>query len=166
MKPKQAPKYPRNHEIGGNSIRIVTPSGTDTVPKHLAIKKAKELGLDLIQISKEPSGLAICKIADFGKFKYEMEKKPKAKPHKEKEIGLRPVTDPHDLEIKTNHAKEFLESGHSVTFKLKFKGREKAHKEIGRALLDKLKEMFSLEGRTENVQSHENGMILRIHPKH
>lgn len=106
-----------------------------------ALKKAEELGVDLVEISptaKPP----VCKIMDYGKFKYREQKKAheakmKQKQVHVKEIKLRPVTDDHDYQIKLRNAKRFLEDGDKVKFVVQFRGREMAHQELGLRYLQK-----------------------------
>jgi translation initiation factor IF-3 len=97
----------------------------------------------------------VCKILNFGKYQYELDKKEKlAKKHQKivhlKEVKIRPNIGQHDLEIKLKHADEFLADGDKVKFSLRFKGREAAHKEIGFALFIKIK--LYLEGRVKIEQ--------------
>jgi len=106
-----------------------------------ALSKATELGVDLVEISptaKPP----VCKIMDYGKFKYREQKKAheakmKQKQVHVKEIKLRPVTDDHDYQIKLRNAKRFLEDGDKVKFVVQFRGREMAHQELGLRYLQK-----------------------------
>ncbi|MBU4484013.1 translation initiation factor IF-3 [bacterium] len=114
-----------------------------------AIEKARDLGMDLVEISPNASP-PVCKIMDYGKFKYEKSKKQKDAKKKQvvthlKEIKLRPKTDKHDLEHKIKHAKEFFEEGDKVKFTIRFRGREMAYKEQGRAIMeDILKQLGEL----------------------
>lgn len=106
-----------------------------------AMQRAEELGVDLVEISptaKPP----VCKLMDFGKFKYREQKraheaKMKQKQVHVKEIKLRPVTDEHDYQIKLRNAKRFLEDGDKVKFIVQFRGREMAHQEFGLRYLEK-----------------------------
>lgn len=106
-----------------------------------ALKRASELGVDLVEISptaKPP----VCKIMDYGKFKYREQKKAheakmKQKQVHVKEIKLRPVTDDHDYQIKLRNAKRFLEDGDKVKFVVQFRGREMAHQDLGLKYLQK-----------------------------
>lgn len=100
-----------------------------------AMRKAQELELDLVEISPNANP-PVCKIMDFGKFKYHEQKKAHAAKQKQKqvqvkEIKLRPVTDDHDYQIKLKNAKRFLEDGDKVKFIVQFRGREMAHQELG-----------------------------------
>ena len=106
-----------------------------------AIKKAEELGLDLVEISPNANP-PVCKIMDFGKFKYREQKKAheakmKQKQVHVKEIKLRPVTDDHDYQIKMRNAKRFLDDGDKVKFVVQFRGREMAHQELGLRYLER-----------------------------
>lgn len=106
-----------------------------------ALKKAESLELDLVEIS--PNAVPpVCKIMDFGKFKYHEQKKAHAAKQKQKqiqvkEIKLRPVTDDHDYQIKMKNAKRFLEDGDKVKFIVQFRGREMAHQELGLRYLER-----------------------------
>ena len=105
-----------------------------------AKRRAKEAGLDLVEVSPQSSP-PVCRIMDYGKWKYQQRKKEqKARSHSKqselKEVRLRPQIDPHDLEIKTKHARDFLGEGHKVQFTMQFKGREMAHRELGTELMN------------------------------
>ncbi len=107
-----------------------------------AIKKAEELGLDLVEVAptaKPP----VCRIMDFGKYKYELSKKAQESKKRQttivvKEIKLRPRTDEHDVEFKLNNIKRFLEEGNKVKVSIMFRGREMAYTNQGKALLDRI----------------------------
>jgi translation initiation factor IF-3 len=107
-----------------------------------ALRKAQELGLDLVEVAPmaEPP---VCRIVDFGKFKYELAKHDKDKKgsaaSKMKEIKFRVNIDDHDYETKMRHAEEFLDKGHKVRVLLQFRGREMAHKELGMQRMEKIK---------------------------
>lgn len=107
-----------------------------------ALARAVEMGLDLVEIS--PNALPpVCKLMDYGKFKYREQKraheiKLKQKQVHVKEIKLRPVTDENDYQIKLRNAKRFLEDGDKVKFIVQFRGREMAHQELGLRYLDRV----------------------------
>lgn len=106
-----------------------------------ALKRAEELNLDLVEISPNANP-PVCKVMDFGKFKYHEQKKAHAAKQNQKqvhvkEIKLRPVTDDHDYEIKLRNAKRFLEDGDKVKFIVQFRGREMAHQELGLRYLER-----------------------------
>lgn len=111
------------------------------LPTHKALKKAKELGLDLVEIAPNARP-PVCRIVDYGKYKYEQSKQKKAdKPKKrEKEVKFRVNIDPHDYGIKMMHAEDFLAHGFKVRIQLQFRGRQMAHKELGFQLMERVKE--------------------------
>ena len=106
-----------------------------------ALAKASELELDLVEISPNAAP-PVCKVMDFGKFKYYEQKKAHAAKQNQKqvhvkEIKLRPVTDDHDYQIKMKNAKRFLEDGDKVKFIVQFRGREMAHQGLGLRYLER-----------------------------
>jgi len=121
-------------------MRVGDPKGNHGIyPTEVAIKMAEEQELDLVEISPnaEPP---VCKIMDFGKFRYEQQKKEKEARKKQhtielKEIRFRPHTDTHDFNFKTKHAKGFLEAGHKVKAYVQFRGRDIIYKDHGMEVL-------------------------------
>ncbi len=106
-----------------------------------ALQRAADLGVDLVEISPNANP-PVCKIMDFGKFKYREQKKAhemkmKQKQVQIKEIKLRPVTDDHDYQIKLKNVRRFLEDGDKVKFIVQFRGREMAHQELGLRYLER-----------------------------
>jgi translation initiation factor IF-3 len=107
-----------------------------------ALRLAEEQGLDLVEISPSANP-PVCKIIDYGKFRYDQTKKEKENKKaqhqvKIKEVKLKPNIDEHDLEVKLRHARDFLAKGNKVKVTLMFRGREMAHPEIGQKLIDKM----------------------------
>lgn len=144
-----------NGQIRARSIRVVDDEGGQVgildLPK--AIEMARERGLDLVEVSPNATP-PVCRIMDFGKFKYEQKKKTQEARKKQvvttiKEIKVRPQTDKHDLEVKIRAVRRFLEEGDKVKFNVFFRGREYAHPELGekvlRAILEAVKEQAKLE---------------------
>ena len=134
-----------------------------------AILKAKEEGLDLIEIAPKARP-PVCKIMDMGKFRYDAQKKAnKAKKKQKKielkEIKLRPVTEVHDYTFKIKNAQKFLSKGDKVKFTIKFKGRELQHSHLGNELMNKIKQDVQEIGRVE-LQPKFDGkqMIMVIQP--
>ena len=106
-----------------------------------AIRRAQDLGLDLVEIAANANP-PVCRIVDFGKFKYEASKQEKEKKNsgsKLKEIKFRVNCAEHDYETKLRHAEEFLDKGNKVRVQLQFRGREMAHQELGMAMMGKVK---------------------------
>jgi translation initiation factor IF-3 len=102
--------------------------------------KAREAGQDLVEVAPEARP-PVCKIMDYGKFKYQQKKrehdaKKKSQARELKEIRVRPKIDKHDVEYKLTKAREFLIAGHKVQFNMLFRGRELAHQDVGRAVMD------------------------------
>ncbi len=135
-----------------------------------AIKKAEELGLDLVEVAptaKPP----VCRIMDFGKYKYEMAKKAHdSRKHQTvivvKEIKLRPRTDEHDIQFKTNNIKRFLADGNKVKVSVMFRGREMAHQSHGKAVLDRIVSEVQNEAVVEQAPRMEGrNMMLLLGPK-
>jgi translation initiation factor IF-3 len=137
-----------------------------------ALEKAAELGVDLVAISPNANP-PVCKIMDYGKFKYREQKKAHETKMKQKqvhlkEIKLRPVTDDHDYEIKLRNARRFLEEGDKVKFVVQFRGREMAHQELGLRYLERaerdLGEDITIEQRAK-VEGRNAIMIVTAKKK-
>jgi translation initiation factor IF-3 len=125
-------------------VRVISADGEQLgiLDTREAIRKAEELGLDLVEVAptaKPP----VCRIMDFGKYKYELAKKAnEARKHQTvivvKEIKLRPRTDEHDIQFKMNNIRRFLADGHKVKVSVMFRGREMAHIGMGKAVLERM----------------------------
>ena len=133
-----------NREIRAPKIRLISHEGEQVgiVSIHEALQMAEEIGLDLVEIVPG-STPPVCKIMNFGKFRYDQskrEKESKKAQHqiKVKEIKLKPNIDPHDLETKIRHARDFLEHGDKVKVSCMFRGREMMHPEIGEKIVQKV----------------------------
>lgn len=135
-----------NERIRAPKVRVidgVNDQQLGVLPTAQALRMARERGLDLVEVASnaEPP---VCKIVDYGKYKYlqEKHKKEAHKNHKGgkvKEMKFRIGIDPHDYQIKIVHAEDFLAEGHKVRIQLQFKGRQMAHQELGHALAAKIK---------------------------
>lgn len=133
-----------NHRIKVTPIRLIDQDGEQVgiIPTPEAFDRAREVGLDLVEVSPNAKP-PVCRIMDYGKFKYEQSKKDKIAKKKQhtaqlKEMRYRPKIDEHDYAFKTKHVREFLESGSKVKAFVFFRGREMAHQELGRRVLDRL----------------------------
>jgi translation initiation factor IF-3 len=135
-----------------------------------AMVLAEEAGLDLVEISPNATP-PVCKIMDFGKFKYEQQKreaeaKKKQKIIEIKEIKFRPGTDTHDYEVKMRSVKKFLEEGDKVKITLRFRGREMAHQQLGAELLNRVADDVAEIGKIENMPKMEGRqMVMMIGPR-
>jgi translation initiation factor IF-3 len=134
-----------NESIRAKEVRAVFPDGTaEVMPTAAALRRAQELGLDLVVVS--PTAVPpVAKAIDFGHYQYEMKKKSheaKKKQHvvQVKELKFRPNTDDHDYDFKKNHAIRFLQEGNRVKAVVQFRGREIAHTDLGRKLLNRFAE--------------------------
>ncbi len=139
-----------NNAIRVKEVRLIDHEGNQrgVVPTIEALAMAREAGLDLVEIAPQADP-PVSRILDYGKYKFEQEKrikdsKKKQKLIKIKEIRMQPKIEKHDLEFKTNHIREFLDEGNKVKVTVRFRGRELAHTELGRVVLDKVLEL--LEG--------------------
>jgi translation initiation factor IF-3 len=118
-----------------------------------AIQRAEDVGLDLVEVAPN-SRPPVCRIMDYGKYKYEAQKKKKQSKGKSgglKEVKLRPRTDDHDLHFKVNNARKFLMAGNKVKITLMYRGREMVHRELG---YEKLKEVQGHLANISSVESH------------
>lgn len=133
-----------------------------------ALQRADEAGLDLVEIAPTSSP-PVCRIVDYGKYKYELAKKQHGAKQKSthlKEVKLRPFTSSHDLEFKLRHAKDFLADGHKVKITVMFRGREMAHQDAGRTLLGKVVEHLMAAANVEqNPRMEGRNMNLLLAPK-
>jgi translation initiation factor IF-3 len=154
------------------SVRLVKEDGTmfGVTPIRDALRMAEEAGLDLVEISPNADP-PVCKILDFGKWKYQEEKKKNAARKKQrvievKEIKLRPGIDDHDFEIKMRSMTRFLEEGDKVKVTLRFRGREMVHQELGARVLDRVKEQMDAKAKVEQFPRLEGRqMVMVLAPK-
>tara|TARA_B100000674_G_scaffold83799_1_gene58091 strand:- start:237 stop:740 length:504 start_codon:yes stop_codon:yes gene_type:complete len=165
-------KNPRvNYKIRSNEVQLITHEGENIgiVPIGEAINRAQEVGLDLIEIApnvKPP----VCKIIDYGKYKYELQKKASNAKKKQKvinlkEIKLRPNTDKHDYNFKIKAADKFLVKGDKVKFTIRFKGREMEYMEAANNLTKRIIEDTKKVGKVEQPSKLEGRqMTLIIQP--
>ena len=161
-----------NTDIFHETVRCIAPDGEQlgVMSTSSAIDVAESYGLDLVEVSPNASP-PVCKIMDFGKFKYESQKKRNEAKKKQKlidvkEIKLRPNIDEHDYQVKMRNVTKFLNSGDKVKVTLRFRGREMAHQELGVNVLNRVR------GDTEEIAKVEafprlegRQMVMVIAPK-
>lgn len=160
-----------NDRIRSPEIRLIGAEGENVgvVSPAQAMVMAEEAGLDLVEISPNANP-PVCKIMDYGKFKYETQKREaearkKQKIIEVKEVKFRPNTDTHDYEVKMRNVVRFLENGDKVKITLRFRGREMAHQNLGRELLERVAEDVKEIGKIENMPKMEGRqMIMMIGP--
>ncbi len=143
--------------IGDNGDQI------GVFPVHEALRMARDLELDLVEVSAE-SRPPVCRILDYGKYKYEQKKKLKGTKkavNKLKGIRLRPKTDVGDLAVKTKRAREFLDDGDKVQFTVIFRGRELARQDLGIQLLRRVAEILEDVAKVEKM-AHMEGRRMHM----
>lgn len=131
-----------------------------------ALVLAEEAGLDLVEVSPNTDP-PVCKILDYGKYKYEQQKKAaearkKQKVVEIKEIKIRPGIEKHDYEVKLRNSRRFLEEGDKVKFTMRFRGREMAHQQIGMEVLARVKTDLADIGKVELEPRFEGRQILMV----
>mgnify|MGYP001546374264 FL=1 len=157
-----------NDRIRVPEIRVIGADGgmMGVMNTDEARRLARSLDLDLVEVNPKASP-PVCKIMDFGKFKYE-EKKKQAEARKRqsqialKEIKLRPKTDDHDLDFKTKHVRRFLEEGNKVKITVRFRGREITHPETARRQIDLIVEAVDEVGSVETPPRLEGRTMTAI----
>ena len=164
----------RNEQIRARDVRVIGAEGEQIgiLPRMEAIALAKEAGMDLVEVAATADP-PVCRIMDFGKFKYEQQQKKKeAKKNQSvvqiKEIKVRPKTDDHDYETKLRHIRRFLTDGDRCKVTVCFRGREIVHKDRGQAILERVIEDTKDIGKVEQEPSAEGRtlqMLLMPLPK-
>ncbi|MEM6636424.1 MAG: translation initiation factor IF-3 [Pseudomonadota bacterium] len=170
--PPQRDTGPRvNARIRASEIRLIGAEGENVgvVTPERGMALAEAAGLDLVEISPNAAP-PVCKIMDFGKFKYEQQKREsearkKQKTIEVKEVKFRPNTDTHDYDVKMRNVLKFLEHGDKVKVTLRFRGREMAHQDLGRNLLERVADDVKEIGKVENMPKMEGRqMVMMIGP--
>jgi translation initiation factor IF-3 len=161
-----------NHRIRAREVRVIDDNNEQLgiLTPQAAIKIAEEKGLDLVEVASTANP-PVCRIMDYGKYLYQLNKKQhEAKKHQKnitvKEVKFRPNTDEHDYTFKKNHIVRFLQQGDKVKASVFFRGREIVHQSIGRALIDRLVEEVSGYGTVEARPKMEgNNLVAIFNPK-
>ncbi|MEO7432303.1 MAG: translation initiation factor IF-3 [Dokdonella sp.] len=162
----------RNLEIRVPRVRVIGAEGEQVgiLTRDEALAMAQEIGMDLVEI--QPNGdPPVCRIMDFGKFKFDAQKKAHAAKKKQKQVEIkelkfRPVTDIGDYTIKMRNLRRFLEEGDKVKITIRYRGREMAHQELGRAMVDKISADIIEEAVIEQYPRMEGRlMVMMIAPK-
>lgn len=157
-----------NENIKAKQVRLIDANnenrGVVSIKEALAI--AEEFGLDLIEISPQANP-PVCKVLDFGKFRYEQQKKKnEAKKNQKvveiKELKLRPVIETHDYEVKMKQAKKFLEQGNKVKFTMRFKGRELSANDMGKQIMSQIVEDLDDCSRVDSEMKLEGRQMTMI----
>ncbi|HYM31303.1 MAG TPA: translation initiation factor IF-3 [Candidatus Cybelea sp.] len=167
---KEGPRV--NDQIDTHTVRLIDHTGENrgVVPTREAITMAADVGLDLVEISPNANP-PVCKLLDFGKYKYEAQKKAnearkKQKVIEVKEIKLRPGIDDHDYDVKMRSMRGFLDEGDKVKVTMRFRGRELAHQELGMKVLDRVRDDLAQLAKVEQWPKMEGRqMTMVISPK-
>jgi len=170
--PPPQDSYRVNRRIRVPEVRVIGDDGGQlgVLATHEALRMAEEKGLDLVEVS--PKAMPpVCRIMDYGKFKFEQAKKAnQARKHASvieiKEIKFRPKTDDHDFDFKVKHIRRFLEEGNKVRLVIAFRGREIVHPETGRAMLDAvIRALVDIAHVEQMPQMDGRKMLMTISPK-
>lgn len=158
-------------QIRISPIRVIGPDGAQLgiIPTDEALNRARDAGLDLVEVAPNEKP-PVCRIMDFGKYKYEKNKKKHSSSHahqtRTKEIRLRPKTGEHDIDTKVRQAKGFLQHKDKVQISVLFRGREMAHIEEGRKVMEAVIADLSEIGKVESApQQNGRRMIATMAPK-
>lgn len=154
--------------IDAREVLVIGPEGEQmgVLTKQEALAAAEEAGLDLVEVAPNADP-PVCRIMDFGKFKYQQSKKAQLAKKKQKiiqvkEIKVRPKTDDHDLETKAKHARRFLGEGNKLKVTVRFRGREIVHPERGEIILEKLMGLIEDVGTIEARPKMEGRTMVMV----
>jgi translation initiation factor IF-3 len=157
-----------NDRIEAREVRLVNQDGEmiGVVPLRDALIRAEDVGLDLVEISPNATP-PVCKILDYGKFKYEAQKKANAARKKQrvievKEIKMRPSIDQNDYGIKMKKVREFIDEGDKVKVTMRFRGREMAHQHLAINILEKVKEEMADVAKVEQFPKLEGRQMIMV----
>ena len=157
-----------NTEIGVPRVRLVDERGNmiGVVPRNEALTMAASAGLDLVEVAPNADP-PVCKILDYGKFKYEEQKKKNEARKKQKiievkEIKLRPSIDDHDYEVKMRAMNKFIEEGDKVKVTMRFRGRELAHQDIGMNVLIRVRDDLDAIAKVEQMPRMEGRQMVMV----
>ena len=157
-----------NEEIRSREVHLIDKDGANlgNMSPSEALAKAQEAGLDLVEISPNATP-PVVKILDYGKYKYQEQKKQaearkKQKVVEVKEVKFRPMIDDHDYDVKMRSMMRFFEEGDKVKVTLRFRGREMAHQELGQQLLDRVKVDIGPIAKVEQEPKYEGRQIVMV----
>jgi translation initiation factor IF-3 len=160
--------YRVGKRIRALEVRVIDDTGAQigVMKTFEALRLADDKGVDLVEINSK-SVPPICKLLDFGKFKFEQAKKARQENRNAfvvltKEVKFRPKTDDHDFDFKVKHIREFIEEGHKVKLIVAFRGREMAHPEIGRAMLDRVLRVCADIARIDQIPLMDGKNIVAV----
>ena len=157
-----------NEQIEAEKVRVVNADGemVGVISKEEGIEIAFEAGLDLVEGSPNADP-PVCKVLDYGKYKYEAQKKANEARKKQKvidvkEIKMRPGIDEHDYQVKMRSVRRFLDEGDKVKMTIRFRGREMAHQELGMKVLDRVREDVDELAKVEQFPKSEGRLMTMV----
>lgn len=157
-----------NDDITADSVRLIDADGEQVGVVSVAegIGMADEAGLDLVEVSPNASP-PVCKILDYGKYKYEAQKKANEARKKQKtidvkEIKMRPGIEEHDYQVKMRSVRKFLDNGDKVKMTIRFRGREMAHQDLGMRVLDRVRDELDEEVKIEQYPRTEGRLMTMV----
>ena len=157
-----------NEQIEAEKVRFVNADGemVGVISKEEGIEIAFEAGLDLVEVSPNADP-PVCKVLDYGKYKYEAQKKANEARKKQKiidikEIKMRPGIDEHDYQVKMRSVRRFLDEGDKVKMTIRFRGREMAHQELGMKVLDRVREDVDELAKVEQFPKSEGRLMTMV----
>ena len=157
-----------NEDIEVSEVRLVAEDGEQfgVVSLDAALQRAADAGLDLVEVSPNASP-PVCKIIDYGKLKYQEQKKKnearkKQKTIEVKEIKLRPNIDTHDYDVKMRSARRFIDDGDKVKVTLRFRGREMAHQDLGAQVLERVRGELDEIAKVEQMPKMEGRQMVMV----
>lgn len=157
-----------NRDITSIEVRCIAPDGEQlgVMKTFAALAEAENHGLDLVEVSPNADP-PVCKILDFGKFKYEAQKKKNEAKKKQKvievkEIKMRPGIDDHDYDVKMRSIVRFIEEGDKVKVTLRFRGREMAHQNLGMKVLEKVRDQVEEMAKVEQFPKMEGRLMTMV----
>ncbi|MGZ3536531.1 MAG: translation initiation factor IF-3 [Thermodesulfobacteriota bacterium] len=157
-----------NREIRAKEVRAIDPEGKQLgiLPVYEALRLATNYELDLVEVSPK-SEPPVCRIMDYGKFKYQQSKKAHDAKKKQavvhlKEVKMRPKTEEHDFQFKLRHIERFLKEGNKTKITIVFRGRELAHPDLGRNMLNRVTEESKEWGKVEQPPKFEGRNFIMV----
>lgn len=157
-----------NREIRAKEVRVIDPEGKQLgiLPLVEALRAAAQYDLDLVEVSPK-SDPPVCRIMDYGKFKYQQSKKAHEAKKKQaivhlKEVKFRPKTEEHDFQFKLRHIERFLKEGNKTKVTILFRGRELAHPEMGKTMMERIIEEMKAYGKVEQLPKFEGRNFVMV----
>lgn len=168
MEPNKKDQFRANRDIRVPKVRLIDDEGTNygVISTRDALDRAMDAGLDLVEVSPNVDP-PVCKIMDFGKFKYEQaraarEARKKQHTTQVKEVKFRPGIEDHDYDFKLRHARRFLAEGNKVKLTMMFRGRQMSHPELGREVLLRAQGDLEEVGKVESEPSFEGRTMFMV----